>query len=121
MAVSQTQIGDTVGVENIITGCTGLIISNGDMTAAMTGLSMNLDSNHYLYDPFGASIPIAKQNGEGYFTNRPVSTIDPHFGTPGPNDEPADPSWYERATRSGTIYIYNKVGSELSARRYINY
>ena len=121
VAVSQTQIGDNAAVENIITGCTGLFISNGDMTAAMTGLSMNLDSNHYLYDPFGASIPIAKQDGEGYFTNRPVSTIDAHFGMPGPDGEPADPSWYDRASRTGTVYIYSKVGSEMSARRYINY
>lgn len=111
VAVSQTQIGDEPGPDNIITGTTGLIISNGDMLAANTGLAMNLGGQHYLYDPFGASYPIEKQDGSGYFTNKPISIIDAHFGTPLPGGEGTDPSFYERASKSGTVYIYAPVGT----------
>ncbi len=67
------------------------------------------EPKYYLYDPFGASLPVRHPTESGYMTNKPISIIEPYFSVPAemtggiPN-----PSFIDRASKTGTIYFYAK-------------
>ena len=103
VAVTETEIKQGDHITNLITGSTALIMKHRDVRAGF------LSPYHYLYDPFGASLPVRHPSGAGYFTNKPISTLQPIF-TPPPTDPDTlpNPSWFDRASRNGTIFIYAK-------------
>ncbi len=103
VAVNETQIRQGEKVTNIITGTTGLIMTH-----------RNLEKNiyqpgYYLYDPFGASLPVRHPEQDGFFNNKPISNLEPIF-TPNPEATGGvvNPSFFDRASATGTIYIYAK-------------
>lgn len=107
VAVTETEIKQGNVISNLITGCVGLIMKHRDLTSRM------FDPIHYLYDPFGASLPVRHPDPAqpGYFTNKPISYIQPIL-TP-PADETGgviNLSFFDRASRYGTIFIYAKPG-----------
>lgn len=105
VAVTETEIYSGDQVNSIITGSTALIMTHRDFQMSV------YESKYYLYDPFGASIPVRHPDGSGYITNKPISTIEgmytPDIQLTGgiPN-----PSFADRAARNGTIFIYAKAG-----------
>jgi hypothetical protein len=109
VAVTQTEIRQGDKTTNIITGTTGLIMSHRDFDRSI------YEPKYYLYDPFGASLPVLHPEAasdptkEGYFTNKPISFIDPIF-SPDPELTGGiyNPNFFERASLNGTIYIYAK-------------
>lgn len=103
VAVSETEIRQGERTTKIITGSTGLIMNHRDFDRSV------YEPRYYLYDPFGASLPVRHPEGEGYFTNKPISMIEPVF-TPSPalTGGIENPSFSDRASRTGTIYIYAK-------------
>jgi hypothetical protein len=110
VAVTQTEIRQGEKTTNIITGSTGLIMSPRNFTRGI------FEPKYYLYDPFGASLPVrhpeagsGDENYEGYFTNKPISFIEPVF-TPDVSMTGGvhNPSFFDRASHNGTIYIYAK-------------
>lgn len=103
VAVTETQITQGEKFTNIITGCTGLIMSHRNFSNIM------FEPKYYLYDPVGASIPVANPDstGEGYILNKPISYIEPYFLTeeiPGVTTT----SFFARAATHGTVFIYAK-------------
>ena len=44
---------------------------------------------------------------DGYFTNKPISMIPAYFAPPS-SDGIENPSFFDRASRNGTIFIYAK-------------
>lgn len=91
--------GENGSPVNIITGSSGLIVSNRN--------SENFETTHYLYDPFAASIPVKRQDNT-YTLNKPVSIIDGYYTTPLSNESDNSGSFYDRASTNGVIYIYAK-------------
>jgi hypothetical protein len=73
---------------------------------------MATDSKYFMYDPYGASLPIANNTAgdEGYYTDKPISYIEPYFSLPTGEEDHVVPSFFERASHSGTVFIYAKNG-----------
>lgn len=87
--------------QNIITGCCALIKKHSN---PLTG---DYGDSHYIYDPVSAAIPVELPGTPGAYTNsKPVSFVDPYF-TNSMNGY-RDPSFFERAETTGTIFIYAK-------------
>lgn len=104
VAVNETQIRQGEKVTNIITGSTGLIMSHRNLDRSI------FQPNYYLYDPFGASLPVKHpESDDGFFTNKPISMIEPYF-TPAPDQTGGieNPSFFDRATKNGTVFIFSK-------------
>jgi len=103
VAVTETEITQGEKSTSIITGCTGLIMTHRNFTDIV------FEPQYYLYDPVGASIPVPSPNPEdrGYILNKPISYIEPYFATPDMG-EYKQPSFFERASQNGTIFIYAK-------------
>jgi hypothetical protein len=105
VAVTETEIVQGEKSTHIITGCTGLIMSHRDLDRSI------FEPSYYLYDPFGASLPVEHPEhpgGQGFFLNKPISKIPPYFITQSPNNDTNNLSFFDRASRSGTIFIYSK-------------
>lgn len=100
VTVETTKIDSTN--KEIITGCSAIIACHDE--------SMNIfgESKYYLYDPVGASIPVQHSpnpsGGDHYTTNKPVSII------PGHIDQNESESFYTRASKRGTIFVYARGG-----------
>jgi len=103
VAVTETEIIQSEKRHAIITGSTGLIMTHRNF-------DLNLYSQKYhLYDPFGASLPIKHPTDGGFFLNKPISYISPVFSQPSEaTGGIANPSFHDRASRYGTIFIYAK-------------
>lgn len=109
VAVNQTEIRQGEKMTSIITGSTGLIMSHRDFDRNI------YEPKYYLYDPFGASLPVIHPESssdptkQGYFTNKPISFIEPVF-TPDVDltGGVLEQSFFDRAQFTGTIYIYTK-------------
>lgn len=106
VAVTQTEILQGDKSSHIITGCTGLIMKHRDINMSV------YDPQYFLYDPFGASLPVPHPNNpnSGFITNKPITRIDASFTTSANYQLglPANPSFFDRASRSGSIFIYAK-------------
>lgn len=96
VSISESQIKHSNARKNIITGCNALIISDKNMDAG------KFEEEYYMYDPVGASIPVRVDSG--YTVNRPVTRLDPYF-TPA---NQGSMSFFERAQKYGTLYVYHK-------------
>lgn len=96
VAVTETAVDLDNRQGNVIVGCTALIAKPRDMA---TG---EYDSKYYLYDPFGASIPV--RHKDGYVVNKPITQIESHFSTG--EDEHSGKSFFDRASTNGTVFIY---------------
>jgi hypothetical protein len=106
VAVTETEIKQRDRTSNIITGSTALIMKHSNIAAG------DYTSKYLLYDPFGASLPFLdpKDPRTGYRVNKPISYIEPFVTSePGP-DGVVDASFFDRASRNGTIFIYAKPG-----------
>lgn len=106
VAVTETEITQGEKTTNLITGCTGLLMSHRNISGLM------FDSKYYLYDPFGASLPVRSPEEDGYFMNKPisyipVSSIAPTFSPPQPGGT-VNASFTDMASYAGTIFIYSK-------------
>lgn len=118
VAVSQTEISQGERSTNIITGSTGLITSPRDFDSGV------YEPKYYLYDPVGAAIPVRHPESEepGYFTNKPISFIEPIFTPPKETTGGVlNLSFYDRAATSGTIYIYAKPSGYQTDNVRINF
>lgn len=107
VVVNETEIKQMEKTTNIITGCSGLIMSHRNFNRN------DFDSKYYLYDPFGASLPVAHPDQDaykdGYITNKPISLIEPFYSIPDPvTGSVQNKSFFDRAAEAGTIYIYAK-------------
>lgn len=102
VALTETEIRQGEKTTNIITGSTGLIMKHRSFIGQI------FEPEYYLYDPFGASLPVKHPNEDGYFTNKPISKLPPFFPEPTMPGQPHNESWFDRAARKGTIYIYAK-------------
>lgn len=102
LAVTETSIKQGEKTSNIITGSTGLIMKHRSFVGQI------FEPEYYLYDPFGASLPVKHPNEDGYFTNKPISRLSPFFSEPETPGQVPNLSWFDRASHSGTIYIYAK-------------
>ncbi|BCS83145.1 putative core protein [Cotonvirus japonicus] len=103
VTVTETQIGRGASSEGIITGRTGLIMTHRNFE------QNKFEQAYYLYDPFGASLPVRHPEQDGYFTNKPISTLQPLFTPPAETTGGiVNPSFFDRASRTGTIFIYAK-------------
>lgn len=88
---------------NIITGSSALIMKHRD------NAMLPYNARHWLYDPFGASLPVPVDDNDpskGHFTNKPISIID-QVGFPSLG-KGKDTSFFGRAQEAGTIFIYAK-------------
>ncbi|AYV85014.1 MAG: putative core protein [Satyrvirus sp.] len=106
VAVTETEIkqGDNPPT-GIITGCTGLIMSHRNIERGI------YDPKYYLYDPFGASLPVKNPDDGGYTQNNPISYIEPFFQAPlESTGGVANKPFFQRASETGTIFIYAKPG-----------
>lgn len=101
VSVTETQIKQGETTNNLITGCTGLIMKHRNFIGQI------FEPEYYLYDPFGASLPVKHPNDDGYITNKPISRLQAFFSPEVPGEAP-NPSWFDRASRTGTIFIYAK-------------
>jgi len=103
VSVTETEIRQGDKVTRLITGTNGLMMSHRNLDKGL------FDPKYYLYDPFGASLPVRDPEGNGYFTNKPISFIEPII-TPPPETTGGiiNPSFYDRAYRTGTIFFYGK-------------
>ena len=92
--------------KEIITGCSA-IVAQQDEEYSVFG-----DGKYLLYDPVGASLPVDRGTDAGgfteYTTNKPVSYIPGHMGT---NESD---SFYDRASKRGTIFVYARRGFSLN-------
>jgi len=103
VTVTESEIKQGEKSQKVITGCNGLIMTHRN-------ISNNIyDPGYYLYDPFGASLPIYDQDREGYFTNKPITQIEPVMSFENPTVGYPDPSFADRAARTGTVFIYAKA------------
>jgi hypothetical protein len=103
VAVNETEIRQGENNTNIITGCVGLIMTHRNFN------TNQLEPKYYLYDPFGASLPVRHPEGDGWMTNKPISMIDPVFTPPAElTGGVTNPSFFDRASKNGTIFIYAK-------------
>jgi hypothetical protein len=112
VAVTETEIRQGDKTTNIITGCTGLIMKHRDIFNGV------YEPDHMLYDPFGASIPVRHplsgagdqpcNDFDGFVTNKPISHLNAVFTVDVNGIQ--NPSFLDRASKNGTIYIYAKKG-----------
>lgn len=105
VAVNETEIRQGERFTNIITGSTGLIMSHRNFDLNQ------FEPQYYLYDPFGASLPVRHPDPEqrGWITNKPISRIEPIFTPPlETTGGVVNPSFFDRASKTGTIFIYAK-------------
>jgi hypothetical protein len=103
VAVNETEIRQGENNTNIITGCVGLLMTHRNFN------TNQLEPKYYLYDPFGASLPVRHPEGDGWMTNKPISMIDPVFTPPAElTGGVTNPSFFDRASKNGTIFIYAK-------------
>ena len=103
VAVTQTEIKQGDKITNLITGQTGLLMTHMNFEKSI------YDQGYYLYDPFGASLPVrTPENAEvqGYFTNKPISRIQPYYSFPTMDNTYPNQPFFERASTTGTIFIY---------------
>ena len=104
VAVTETEISQGEKSTNIITGCTGLIMKHRDFNKNI------YNPTFYLYDPFGASLPVRHPGYQNeYITNKPISYINEYYPMEGP-DGLETPGFFQRASRTGTIFVYAKPG-----------
>lgn len=103
VAVTETEIRQGEKTTNLITGCTGLIMTHRNFDRTI------FEPRYYIYDPFSSSLPIKHPDMEGFMNNKPISFIEPIF-TPPPETTGGivNPSFFDRASRTGTIFIYAK-------------
>ena len=105
VAATETEIRQGDKTTSIITGSNGLIMSHRDLEKGIFA------QKYYLYDPFGASLPVRYPGGasDEYFTNKPISYIDPFYAqSPELTGGVINKSFYDRASQAGTIFIYAK-------------
>lgn len=103
VAVTQTEITQGDRTTNIITGNTGLIMSHRNFETNI------FEPNYFLYDPFGASLPVRHPVEPGYMMNKPISIIEPYITPPAEmTDGIVNLSFIDRASKTGTIYFYAK-------------
>jgi hypothetical protein len=100
VTVTETTIKQGEKDTNIITGCNSLIMTHRNIDRAI------FEPNYFIYDPFGASLPVRNPDGSGYFTNKPIAAIEPYITSD--VDGIKNPSFFDRASRAGTIFIYAK-------------
>lgn len=114
VVVNETQIPMRSRTANLITGNSALITSPRNIANQI------FDNEYYLYDPFGASIPIRAADGgpDEYFFNKPISRIEFSFASQA--NPVASPTFLERATSTGTIFIYAKSGGFTACNEIIN-
>lgn len=105
----RTRVGSTY---SIITGSNALIMKHRDFVT-------NLSNEYYLYDPFGASIPVKHPQG-GYVTNKPITILSPYYNNMDSeqlaqsNNTSNDKSFFERASCNGTVFFYCKPKVEFN-------
>lgn len=127
VTVTETSIQQGGRETNIITGSNALIMTHRNPLKGV------FDQTYLLYDPLGASLPVqhplfstipqislnnnnnisqqiindcCKPDYNGYITNKPISYIS---GVLSPSiDGVTNPSFFERASTCGTIFIYAK-------------
>lgn len=106
VAVSSTDITQGEKTTNIITGCVGLIMTHRDFENNI------YTPNYWLYDPFGASLPVKNPDAAvgGHFNNKPISRLEPILSRSDEFTGVQTPSFFDMASRAGTIMIYNKSG-----------
>lgn len=107
VAVTETSVNYSNKVDNIITGCVGLLVKPRNIRSAT-------EQSYYLYDPYSASVPVQHPDG-GMTTNKPISSIPP-YALPGETDSV---NFAETASQLGTIYVYAK-SSGYSINEYIS-
>ena len=83
--------------KKLITGCTAGVITESNFSEG------KFDETYLLYDPQGASIRFGKSDDAMKDTNRPITEIS---GKPSLANNSG--TFYERASRHGTIFIYAK-------------
>lgn len=110
VCVTQTEIQQGNTKTSIITGSTGLIMTHRDFNKSV------FEPVYYLYDPWGASIPVrhpeidsGKKDTDGYVLNKPISFIEPYFSVHNPETGINNLSFFDRASTTGTVYIYAKA------------
>lgn len=104
VAVTQNEIRSGDKVVNWVTGQTALIMSHRDFSRG------SFEPKYFLYDPKGASIPVEHPEKDGeYMFNKPISTIDPFFAAGSDDQNIYGPSFFDRAQRTGSIFIYAKA------------
>ena len=102
VTVNSTTISGHDGKQReALIGSSAMLVSNRDPNNGMVG------KKYLLYDPANAAIPIYNPNKNGYFTNNPITTLEPYFSRTMP-DGSIDRSFFDRARTHGTIYIYAK-------------
>lgn len=105
VAVTETEIKQGENTSEIITGCVGLLMKHRDFE------TYEYDDQYYIYDPLGASIPVAHPDGKGWITNKPISRVEPYFHQPAyMTGNVVNASFFNRAGKTGTIFIYAKPG-----------
>lgn len=107
VAINETSINQNETTTKIITGSTGLIMQHRNIDMSI------YDQKFYLYDPFGASLPVrhptATGADAGFILNKPISQIQGFF--PEASEMPSgveNISFFDRARTNGTIIIYAK-------------
>lgn len=92
--------------KEIITGCSAIIAQQTEEHDVFG------DGKYLLYDPVGASFPVEHLDAagirDGFTTNKPVSYIPGHIS----ND--SSESFYDRASKRGTIFVYARRGFSLN-------
>jgi hypothetical protein len=73
----------------------------------------SLENEYYIYDPYGASLPIKTRGSEGeqFIVNKPISKIAPFTISPPGMSETL--GFMERAQKYGTIFIYYKQSEKI--------
>lgn len=105
VAITETEIRQGNKSNDIITGCVGLLMKHRDFD------TFSYDDQYYIYDPVGASIPVPNHEQPGWFNNKPISYIEGHFSQPSEKiGGVSNPSFFDRASKTGTIFIYAKPG-----------
>lgn len=98
--VNETEVKDSNGNSvNISVGTCGMLVQPRNINLG------TYDPKYWLYDPYGASIPVNHSEG-GYFNNKPITQLDENLfvETDGKNK-----SFYGLARTSGTLFFYSKV------------
>jgi len=103
VAITETEIRQGERIQKLITGSNGLIMTHRNFDRSI------FEPRYYLYDPFGASLPVRHPELDGYFTNKPISSLEPFFTPPiETTGNVWNKSFFDRAQTTGTIYIYAK-------------
>jgi hypothetical protein len=106
VAITSTQVPNNInptGTSNLITGAVTLIMSHRNFEQGVFA------PQYYIYDPYGASIPVQHPNDvKGYMNNKPISIIQSVITKTDPNTKRVTPSFFDMASRQGTLFIYAK-------------